>query len=440
MKELVLKFIDAEGEEQRISVEQDEFVIGRHSENDLAINLSNLSRQHLKIQRFAEVFIVTDLDSSNGSKLNGAELDEPTAIENGDALELGGFEISAEFPDEIDNEDSEKDESEKESADAASSTSSSVSSQTSSSSGFGKALILAPIFGLFILFSLLGTMYMLAGKSGDNEIVKNTERDPGFVRTSSLEDDDPEDDPVENNSSIIPTQTPLASETPEQKPASSSPIPNETPLSVPETIPEPIENDDIGNTRVHSFRFLRKIARSNQKPVLLSNQLSLLDKKIKSVSGSRALAQNIKNAQSNAAQIQALARTKNLKPQFLVTAALAKLGNTSGNVFSKANEMADILDNLNIQIGDEQADDNLIVIAAYNEGQQNQFLKMRNRLQRLANKNQSRASEIRTIWFLKEKGEISPSQFDLALRFLAIGTITQNPEAFNVKAKALNLN
>ncbi len=63
---------------------------------------------------------------------------------------------------------------------------------------------------------------------------------------------------------------------------------------------------------------------------------------------------------------------------------------------------------------------------------------MRDKLASLANQNQTISSrQVRTIWFLRDKGELTDQEFELALRFLAIGTITQNPKAFNVNAEAL---
>ncbi len=45
--------------------------------------------------------------------------------------------------------------------------------------------------------------------------------------------------------------------------------------------------------------------------------------------------------------------------------------------------------------------------------------------------------EIRTIWFLKKKDKISDAEFNFALQFLAIGTISQSPKDFNVSTEAV---
>ena len=79
MIELWLKYTDRDGEILRVIVDKDKFAIGRHSENDLAIADSRLSREHALVERFGDVFVVSDRGSSNGTELNGAAIDEPAA-------------------------------------------------------------------------------------------------------------------------------------------------------------------------------------------------------------------------------------------------------------------------------------------------------------------------------------------------------------------------
>jgi hypothetical protein len=101
--------------------------------------------------------------------------------------------------------------------------------------------------------------------------------------------------------------------------------------------------------------------------------------------------------------------------------------------------MADTLDKLATQIGSELANDSLLMIAAYDQGAGGDFMKMRNMLQDLATKSPDSARTIRTIWFLHKNSKITDAEYDFALNFLAIGTITQNPKDFGVNAEALTL-
>ncbi len=448
MIELFLNFTDENGKEERIPVEQEEFIIGRHSENDLSIVNSSLSRQHIKIQRYADIFVVSDLGSSNGTKINGENLDEPATINNGDLLNLGGgLEIEVELISDKAKADADSDkntDAEKSISATASSGGTSTASNSASGSGFGKFMIIAPILGVVFLIFAVGGIILL-GKKAEPEIAKNNEKDTELVRKSLDENDSDNNDSSSNETEENSSESTTDENSNEQKPNDSTSPNNSNPETSDNGGNESItskadESDESIKIRENSFTFMRKISRSSQKPVLLNNQLSILESKISSFKSSNTLASNIKNAKGNTEAIKELARSKNLNPQFLATAAMAKLGNQSGNVLATAQEMAGILDRLNIEIGDEKADDSLILIAAYTQGQAGDFTKMKKDLQKLADKNSERAIEVRSIWFLKEKSAINDSQFEFAIRFLAIGTITQNPKAFNVNAEALVLN
>jgi predicted component of type VI protein secretion system len=98
MKELWLKFTDENGELKRIPVKGEKFAVGRHSENDLSVANSAISRKHVKIERFADIFMISDVGSSLGTQINGVDLTEPVALYNKDKIALGGgFEIEVEI-------------------------------------------------------------------------------------------------------------------------------------------------------------------------------------------------------------------------------------------------------------------------------------------------------------------------------------------------------
>ena len=99
--------------------------------------------------------------------------------------------------------------------------------------------------------------------------------------------------------------------------------------------------------------------------------------------------------------------------------------------------MANVLDELARNVGDEFSDDSLLAIAAYEQGAAGKTLEMRNMLQGLTDQFPESSRRIRTIWFLKDNNKISDSQFEFALRFLAVGTISQNPKDFGVNAEAV---
>jgi hypothetical protein len=101
--------------------------------------------------------------------------------------------------------------------------------------------------------------------------------------------------------------------------------------------------------------------------------------------------------------------------------------------------MAEVLGKLSVHIGTEFAEDCLLLIAAYDQGQAGETMKMRNMLQDLATKSTESSRTIRTIWYLQKEGKITQADYDRALTFLAVGTIAQNPKEFGVNAEALKI-
>ena len=421
MTELWLSFTNKNLEPERILVNREKFEIGRHSDCDLSVSDSSISRQHARIERFGDIFVLSDLGSSFGTKINGEELLEPIGLKNGDQLRIGGeFEISVELiADEIKEETSEN-------VSAPPVVSASSESTSSIPTSF---FIIAPIFGLLVLLCAGGGMFIALsdGKTSDKSKLEEL--------ATPDEEREPRSKPsVEKEA----RETPKTAETNVSIPSSST-SPADTPKE--SEIPElPKTSTDSAKIEQISPSFLRRIVRNDPSAFLTGKQIEILIPKISQLKSSPALAANIKDAKANSSQIAALATSTNLTAQFLATAALAKLGNQRGNVVETAKGMVSVLNELNRSIGVETADEALLVIAAYDQGVAGKFTQMRNNVEAMSGKTQGvTARQVRTIWFLNEKGKLSSSEFDFALRFLAIGTITQKPSEFSVNAEALNL-
>ena len=63
-------------------------VIGRTAENDIILNHKSISRHHAKVIRDGEQYIVVDLESANGVRVNGVQ-QERSVLDSGDVIELG---------------------------------------------------------------------------------------------------------------------------------------------------------------------------------------------------------------------------------------------------------------------------------------------------------------------------------------------------------------
>jgi predicted component of type VI protein secretion system len=68
-------------------------VVGRSPEADVQLEDEAVSWNHLEIERRGEVLMATDLDSRNGTTLNGEPLGRPRRLRNGDTLIVGGHRL-----------------------------------------------------------------------------------------------------------------------------------------------------------------------------------------------------------------------------------------------------------------------------------------------------------------------------------------------------------
>lgn len=428
MTRLRLKFVDEYGAERSVEVDRTPFTIGRHSACDLTYTDSRLSREHLRIDREGDRFSVTDLGSSNGTALNGSKLHAPADLSSGDELDLGGgLQVTL----EVETEESPIEDEPEMAAAPTPVVETTVPQAPAPSSGGIPAsfFIIAPLLGLFVLAIGITAAVLLGG--GGKQVAANP-NDSGYT---SDEDDPPvkdkdEDDTPKPVRSSTPTS---ANQTVNGNPA-STPMPGGTPATLPADLSETAKVEANGSA------FVRQIAQNDPKAFLTSDQAARVNAKVKQIQRSSAIADNINSARRNAAQIKTLAAQRNLKPQFLAAAAMTKLGGSRGDVLQAAQSIADVYDKLSVQIGNENFDDVLLLVAAYDQGAAGETMKMRNMLQALAEQPGSPGPrEIRSIWYLQRVGKISEAEYDRALSFLAIGTIAQNPKEFGVNAEALRL-
>ena len=74
------------------SLDRPSLVIGRTPENDIVLNHKSISRHHAKIIRDGDKYIVVDLESANGVRVNGSEF-ERVELQTGDTVELGHVKL-----------------------------------------------------------------------------------------------------------------------------------------------------------------------------------------------------------------------------------------------------------------------------------------------------------------------------------------------------------
>jgi len=92
-----------------IALDQDLITIGRSPDNDLVLADSVVSRRHAIMERIKAGWFLRDLDSSNGTDINGQRVSEMRALRNGDEILIGRSRLIFHDGVSIDRSTSKKD-------------------------------------------------------------------------------------------------------------------------------------------------------------------------------------------------------------------------------------------------------------------------------------------------------------------------------------------
>ena len=89
------------GQTQRFSFKGDSFSIGREDDNDLVLDRVNVSKHHLRFVKAGERIEVHDLESTNGTYLNGRKVAAPRPIRRTDRVYVGDYILLLEGDDAL---------------------------------------------------------------------------------------------------------------------------------------------------------------------------------------------------------------------------------------------------------------------------------------------------------------------------------------------------
>ncbi|MDQ3037547.1 MAG: GGDEF domain-containing protein [Myxococcota bacterium] len=76
-----------------IALTDEELTIGRSDESTIALDDDSLSRRHVRLFRAHQRYFVEDLQSTNGSFVDGARITVPVALEDGMRVQLGATTV-----------------------------------------------------------------------------------------------------------------------------------------------------------------------------------------------------------------------------------------------------------------------------------------------------------------------------------------------------------
>lgn len=79
------------GRQDRTIALHDTMIIGRDADNDIVLEVPTVSRQHALLLRDAAGMLLLDLESTNGTLVNGvlARPDEPVRLADGEVIQFG---------------------------------------------------------------------------------------------------------------------------------------------------------------------------------------------------------------------------------------------------------------------------------------------------------------------------------------------------------------
>ncbi len=89
-----LLIADDEGKTTVVPLVRDEITIGRKEGNTIRLTERNISRKHAKLRRSNGAFMLEDLSSYNGVKVNGKKIASEIALKPGDQVLIGDYQLA----------------------------------------------------------------------------------------------------------------------------------------------------------------------------------------------------------------------------------------------------------------------------------------------------------------------------------------------------------
>ena len=98
-----LEIVDGPEKGRGFPIERDETVIGRLTYCDVVLAHKNISRQHARVVRSGSEYFLEDLDSTNGTFLNGKRVRARTRIRDYDLVRI--YDVTLLFREAIESEE-----------------------------------------------------------------------------------------------------------------------------------------------------------------------------------------------------------------------------------------------------------------------------------------------------------------------------------------------
>ncbi|UJR79169.1 FHA domain-containing protein [Sandaracinus amylolyticus] len=94
-----LVIADDEGKTTVVPLVRDEITIGRKEGNTIRLTERNISRRHAKLRKANGSYLVEDLSSYNGVKVNGRRIGNEATLKAGDQISIGDYQLALQLDD-----------------------------------------------------------------------------------------------------------------------------------------------------------------------------------------------------------------------------------------------------------------------------------------------------------------------------------------------------
>ena len=85
---------DEEGATTIVPLGEEEVTIGREPGNTIQLTEQNVSRQHARLTQSQDGWVIEDLDSYNGVKVNGVLVEGSVTLNEGDVVQIGDYHLA----------------------------------------------------------------------------------------------------------------------------------------------------------------------------------------------------------------------------------------------------------------------------------------------------------------------------------------------------------
>lgn len=85
-----------DGERAVVPLKRETYAIGREEGNQFRLTDRNVSRTHAELRLEGDAYVIEDLDSFNGTYINGQRIEEPRVVRPGDVIQIADYALAIE--------------------------------------------------------------------------------------------------------------------------------------------------------------------------------------------------------------------------------------------------------------------------------------------------------------------------------------------------------